>query len=231
MDIPDRLVVDVGVPLVRGYVENAIRLRIIDPTGKDENQLVKEIIAFIERQSRSSKAFWSIDYMSELLADARRHLRVGKAEMACLFYATWLEHWLNSIVADLARRRRFHDVEISALLREVPYKGKSTWLLRLLGFPSLSEKHVRRILEIGEIRNSFVHYKWKLHDVNSDEIKKKKERVRRVAEQADRTTRYLRSVEIRYFFGRKKPIRFLTKKFVRQLLMAHRRRSRVQRGA
>jgi hypothetical protein len=231
LHIPSRLLLDVGVPLVRGYVENAIWLRVIDPAGKDETQLRKDILDFLERLSKSSRFFWSIDHMGELLGEARRYARAGKAQMACLLYATWLEHWLNSLVADLARRRRFHDTEISALLRDVPYKAKPTWLLRLLGFPPLSEKHVRSIVEIGEIRNSFVHYKWRLHDVDSDELKKEGERARRVAEQAEHAIRYLRSVETKYFLGGKKPLRFLTKKFLRQSLAAERRRSAELRCA
>ena len=230
LDIPDRILVNWGVALVRGYVENAIRLHVIDPTGKDEVQLQKEVGDFLERLVKSPQYFWSVDHMGKLLELARRYVRAGEAQIACLMYATWLEHWLNSVVADLARRRRFTDAEITALLRDVPYKAKPTWLLRLLGFPPLNEKHVRCIVEIGEIRNSFVHYKWKLHDVDSDELKKDTERVRGIVEQAESAVRYLRSVEKRYFYGRKKPLRFLTKKFFRRLLAAQRRRPPHQSG-
>ena len=133
--IPKRQFVNTAVPLFRACIEDAVRLGVIDPKGKDKDQIAEEIFKFIGRIGESTRFLCSTDHTSDLLDEARRCVQIGKQQIACLLYATWLEHWMNALIADLARRRRFQDTEISAILRDIPYKAKPTWFLRLLGFP------------------------------------------------------------------------------------------------
>lgn len=39
--------------------------------------------------------------------------------------------------------------------------GKATWLIRLLGLPPINRKHLKTISKTSELRNAYLHYKWK----------------------------------------------------------------------
>jgi hypothetical protein len=56
------------------------------------------------------------------------------------------------------------------------------------------------MLKIAEIRNAYVHYKWKAVDMDSDE----KAEQRTVLEDIEKTIKYFQSYERKHFFGNSK---------------------------
>jgi hypothetical protein len=215
--IPDSVMIKLGVPLIRGYAESLIRTGLLDPKGKDTAQIVTEVVRLVCPQLDKGKAFLTIDHTDVLLREARRYARQNNSHLACLLYATWLEHWANAIIADLLTGKGFSNDDVASIIREVPYRGKATWLFRLLGFPPVLRKHLLRVSAILEIRNSFVHYKWKIIDRNSDEVEKQRQHEKRTINEVEETIKYLRSRENSFFFRGSKKTLVPSKKLMRQI--------------
>jgi len=183
--------------VMRLFAESLIAHGTIDPRGKTEQELQREVFAIISRSTMDSPAPLriAIDYTHELLKEARRFADNEEGELACLFYATWFEHWLNRIISTIARRKKISEEEISQIIRETPFRGKTTWLLRILELKRINHIHLDRMQGIIETRNAFVHYKWKYSDPDSKEWKEREKTVGKIVRDAEKTVRYLRKLE------------------------------------
>lgn len=181
-----------GEFFVISMIEDALRTGEIDDTISD----VKVLQSFIGRKLRPGVQFHGvIDHRGTLLKEARKLLDRNEQELGLLVFATWLEHYVNSIIEGQARKAKLPHDEISQILRETSMaKGKLTWLLQLLELPRLTPKKLNLINRIMDLRNGFVHYKWKLQ--NLDEYRVDKEIVS-VMKQADGLVKYLQQYEQR----------------------------------
>jgi hypothetical protein len=194
---------------------------LIDPRGKTELQLHSEIIEHLGRLIRTDRVRqipWSTDQRPSLIRQARAFASRGQTQFALVFYATWLEHWANHIIDVLARRRRLADEVIVEIIRESSFRAKFGWLLHVLGHIRINEENFRKILLIGELRNAFVHYKWKGVVLGSEEERTQQKRVRDSLADCERLVRYLMDLERRHLFrGRKRLVpsyrRFLDDQF------------------
>lgn len=156
--------------LLTCFVEDALRKGELTHTIADPNTLR----AFLdERVLKPETTFMTAtDHRGYLLKETRKQLKADKQEFALLVFATWLEHSINSIVEGQCRRMGVSDDEIVDMLRNTPMKGKTTWLLYLLKLPRLTTSTRKSIDKIVEVRNWFVHYKWKFEDIDEDSMKK-----------------------------------------------------------
>lgn len=112
-----------------------------------------------------------IDYTDLLLDSARKYFRDGNANYTALFYSTYFEHRLNELVMQQAKKTKITQANLPQMLRDVNISGKCTWLLEILGIPSIASEYALIINQISEIRNSFVHYKWKRNELGSNDEK------------------------------------------------------------
>jgi hypothetical protein len=102
----------------------------------------------------------TIDHGSDLLTEARKFRDSGKPEYAIMFYATWVEHWLNGSLVSVGRRLGLEDAEVLRLLyKPILDKAGVSWR-RCFGTP-FPQRARARIKRLSELRNDFVHYKWK----------------------------------------------------------------------
>ncbi|MGQ0553233.1 MAG: hypothetical protein ACT4PU_08425 [Planctomycetota bacterium] len=178
--------------LARSFVEEAIIDGALDPAGKSEAEWNREVQMFLSRaMDPATPLVFRYDHTNDLLRLARRHAGQHELHLAALFYATWCEHWINSIVSAALRRRSFSDKDVASVIHETPLRGRIEWLPRLLGLRRIHPRHSSAVLKMAELRNGFVHYKWKGHDLDSDD----QAELRRCVPTFDDTVRYLQ----RYF--------------------------------
>ena len=115
-----------------------------------------------------------IDHSDLVLEQAESHVTAKSPQLAILFYATWTEHIINSIISIYGRRRRLELEEVTQIIRETNFRAKLTWLLKLLKAPPIPEVHLKVLGALMESRNSFVHYKWKPSDVDAERAAQRK---------------------------------------------------------
>jgi len=197
------IIKDLGYQLISNFGRDLIRSGTINATGKNDEELRQEIWNYIHTNVVDSEApiYVTIDHTSNLLKKARGHHRQKEYDDAFLFYAFWFEHWLNRIVVFGGERRKLSAKKTELIIRETDLgRGKTTWLLSLLELPPLNEAHRKKMLKIAELRNSYVHYKWKAVDID----KNKEVEYEICLADIEKTIRYFQSYERKNFFGNNK---------------------------
>lgn len=146
----------------------------------------------------------NLDFDIELLPDHRdsilnaaQNYSTSNYQLSITLYATFIEHTLNFLIQSACFKIGIDSKTITDIIRSVNINGKSTWLIRLLGLRPINPKYIKTILEISEIRNSYLHYKWKPYNSQThketDNFKKVRELVK-----------YLHTYETKYIFQGKK---------------------------
>jgi hypothetical protein len=168
----------------------------IDPDGKSEEQIMSEVREMALQWSKQRPMLWSTDFRQNLLNRARSFKRKGNNHEAILYYGTWFEHWINGVL--LRRLHKLDEREGCQMIRDVGLRGKFTWLLSLIHEKRIPQRHIKAVLQVCDLRNEFVHHKYKMFDVDTgdDEGKKLKEAHR----SAEKSVRYLQKFEERHFF-------------------------------
>jgi HEPN domain-containing protein len=141
-------------------VRSLINEGIIDPKDKTGTQLLKEAEDYVSNLKDEDWVF-IIDHTGGLLKQARLYYKEDNKELACLFYALYIEHQLNSFIVTLAKRKNLSTKDIESLIRDSSYRAKCSWLLRIFDVKAIDAVHTNRIVKLMELRNSYVHYKWK----------------------------------------------------------------------
>jgi hypothetical protein len=119
----------------------------ISTKGKTDEEIEKEVLSFLKKNLQKQRVVWSVRITHEevLLREARRHSRSRDAEFAALFFATYFEHKLNWLVAQICEKKRIDDSTITLVLREASLRAKCTWLLRLLGHDPIKTEIAKRL--------------------------------------------------------------------------------------
>jgi hypothetical protein len=174
-------------PLCRAYLEYAVR----DAASRsrklgrkvDESEIVAAITAM-----KGRRVNFTTSYSDSLLSQARAFRRKQKTWEACIFYATWLEHFLNGLVLDLCHEK-LEASEAAQVVRDLPIRAKLSWFPVLGGLKPIAKSHVTLLTRLADLRNEFVHYK-KSHDpfgVEDDS----QDRVKAVLARVESSVRYL----------------------------------------
>jgi hypothetical protein len=156
--------------LLQAFLRTAVAEGKIDPRGKTEEQLRGEYGAYFKSMLAPGVTFaFTIDHRRSLLEQARSFSRDDEHQLACLVYATWVEHWLNSAIAHQAKRKGLEEGDVVTIIREASVRAKVSWLPKVLGLKPIAKHHVAAITKLTEARNAFVHYKWKMVNVEEDD--------------------------------------------------------------
>jgi len=133
----------------------------LQPAGKSDDEVEQAILDALKAIIEDDTTIFAmiIDHRHDLLRRARSSARTEDRYIAVVFYATYIEHHLNGIIEKLCSRRN-PPVASTRILRETTLNAKCTWILELLGAPPLGNLWVKRIMELADARNSFIHYKW-----------------------------------------------------------------------
>jgi len=178
----------------------------IDPKGKTEEQIMAEVRESAMRWTKRRPMMMSTDFRQSLLTRARSLKRSRQDHDAILYYATWFEHWINGVL--IRRLRSIDERETCQMIRDVSLRGKFSWLLALVHGKRIPHRHIKAVLQVCELRNEFVHYKYKMVDVDKGDDDKN--RLKEAQKMAEKAIRYLQKFEEQHFFNG--PARGLLKK-------------------
>ena len=186
--------------VVRGFTEALLAMGAIPP-GKNQADALRAAMEFRRRHPNMELAL-VVDHKPTVLWWAR-HFREGqRLQYSALFYALWFEHWLNGLLRHLSRDYALSERHFADMLRGTNFEGKTTWLITLLRGQPIYSKHLKVIRRVLDVRNAFVHYKWKVVDDDG------RDQTDVLLDDAEKTVKYLRSYERKYVLqGRKLPRR------------------------
>lgn len=188
--------------IVASYIESLVRMGALDISNKSEN----EILAEVKKVFKNSSINVVVDYRQDLLKNARSFYNLSEYKLSCLLYATWFEHWINSVISTLSERSKINEKHKVQMIKEVSFSGKYTWLLSIFNFRPINRNHLKRILKVAELRNGFVHYKWKPADEDNEKAEEE------VLKGIENTIKYLNNYENKYILNStKKRLRKIVK--------------------
>jgi hypothetical protein len=139
--------------------KEAVSTGIIKTENKTDAEIMKEIFQHA-RNTFKEGLLVVTDFRQDLLRDAAFFMKKKKYENACLFYATWTEHWVNKIIIKGLEINAIPFAYVKQIIKETNIRSKLSWLFYLLEFKQLPSNHVSKILKLMELRNEYVHYKW-----------------------------------------------------------------------
>lgn len=158
--------------IVRSIAESAIINGDLKVEDFSNLKVVKKKLLKI-LPKRDEDFYITIIHQPTLLEEGIKFARKKKYELAYIFYATYFEHWINEIIDIWAKRNGIGYEVSSNLIRKLNLEDKYTWLLSILKLPRFKEIHIKNIKKISELRNNYIHYKYKSEAINTpSEIKK-----------------------------------------------------------
>jgi hypothetical protein len=101
-----------------------------------------------------------IDHRESILETAYEFTAKQDSDYAKLFFATFFEHSINSIISWKCEKNHISDKSKKEILRNVNLYGKFHWVLEILNLPPFNEKYFKVINKLCDDRNAFVHYKF-----------------------------------------------------------------------
>jgi hypothetical protein len=140
-----------------------------------------------------------LDYRDSIARQARELASEKRPLASLILYATWIEHWFNAVLATSVIARGSTDQDAVHLVRDAPFRAKVGWLLKLCGLPDLEAERRKAILDLTDLRNAFVHYKWVGR--TPEDLEKEENRLREIVNAAHDLLEYLRSYERTHLSG------------------------------
>lgn len=172
------------------------QLKLEGATEDEKKQLVEDYLEtflanVMSRENPDEPLFIIYNHLNELLKEAREFVSKKNYELATLIYSTWFEHRVNDLVITGLQRSNTTESNIAQIVREVQIRGKLTWLLPLVGLPELDQSKIKPLLDLTEIRNRFVHYKWS--EIDIDDFFDHRYTLQEMLIRAERAIEYLNS--------------------------------------
>ncbi|OGU73511.1 MAG: hypothetical protein A2V93_06490 [Ignavibacteria bacterium RBG_16_34_14] len=186
---------------------NLIRDGIIKTENKSKEQIKNEINDYIQKNLATTDLEVSIDHKESLLRNAKKFCKEKDYHSSIVFYALWMEHWLNQMILIALKRKKIDEEYYKVIMRVTNSKSKYTWLWKLLDYPPLNTNHLKIIEKLFEIRGSFIHYKWVSYKVKEakkliDQLKE----IKSFANSIDKTIIYLKNFEYKHIYKKHKKI-------------------------
>ncbi len=185
--LTEREIESIIVNLATGFIRDGF----LSHVGKSREQFIAEFRTL----TRNLEELPIVDHTEEILEQARAYRKGGNENFACLFYAMWFEHTINRFIYSFAKRMNLPDMEIGEIIRATSYKSKCSWLLRIFNKKPFKGLHINLLIKLMDVRNSFVHYKWK---VTNEQTNKE---IRVILSNIEKTVRYVRGYENKYVLG------------------------------
>lgn len=192
-EIVDEVIVKaIGEHVERSIARELLRTGAFDPTRGNLEELRREVKVEIRRMLEHRDAFHLVrDHETTLLEEARRYARQGAYEFSITFYATFVEHRLNGLLAQRWEDEGRDPDELLGILRSASLARKTTQTWQDIFGDRLPESLRQRILSLAELRNEFVHYKWRPvprdYPIGTSEAREESlHRAERIVEELDR---------------------------------------------
>ncbi|MFE5837188.1 hypothetical protein [Arthrobacter sp. NPDC056493] len=149
----------------------------IDPRGMTEAEFQLALTTELREIIADGVEFRLIpDHQDSLLKQARAFAEASDIDFAIMFYATWIEHWLNWMYIWQAEQSDLEHSDAMSLIKQ-PMHHKAGIIWSLTFGQGLDADLLRGIRDVANWRNAFVHYKW-LPDEEEDSLTQKKDRAR-----------------------------------------------------
>lgn len=187
-------------PVLKIFYRQCVANGMIDPIGKTDKELVRAWAKVLKMLSKQKTIYGITDYSNSILKHARQLRKKHDGENACLFYATWFEHWINALIFQfIVRKKLFGHNEFKELVRGMPIRVKYLCMPPLLGLPRIPEHHYNVVNDACDARNAYVHYKMTLVEI--DQWCKEKTKWRKLFTRVERTVEYLKRYENKEVFS------------------------------
>ncbi|MET7715251.1 hypothetical protein [Streptomyces sp. NPDC005407] len=202
-----------------GIVDQYVRRGLVDLEELTDDEVVSTVLLdFLNETDANAatvegEATWSdddvhvvTDHRDDLLKKATDAMRADEHWFAILFYATWLEHWVNDILMSLSVRSGVPEGVAVALVRSCSFNLKIKDVWTSLGATPIEKAHMRTMTDLMEFRNGFVHYKWQPRSISDKDAYD--QRVEEVAVSAQSIVTTLENLEDQLLFsGRRNALR------------------------
>jgi len=147
--------------VVNSVAQSAIAYGEIDVEGLTDEEAREKVISYLMYLKESGKEIvMRIDHKDTLLEQARSFVANERHELALVIYATWWEHWLNGVLEVKLYKKDITEKEFKQVITSLNNRAKTTWLLKLVDLPEMSDQCLNVMTKLAEKRNSFVHYKY-----------------------------------------------------------------------
>ncbi len=159
----------------RGTIPSRIKKGFIDAAARSyiAAGLIEPSLPLEQRRRRAAELLavkdvqFVIDHTGDILRQAQAFRNQNK-ELSILLYATACEHKVNAFINYFGQKAGMKEPEIRQMIRDTNFTARCTWILQLLNAPPLSRTHVSRLKDLMDLRNEFVHYKWKEVSLEGD---------------------------------------------------------------
>lgn len=151
--------------LIRSLSAQLVADGLINPEGLSKREYQIAALTELKQLIQDGTEFnFIVDHKDSVLQQARAFAQESATDFALMFYATWIEHWLNGMYAWQAKRSGTSGEDLLRKLRfgSMNKKMTSDWIATF--GEELDTSWVNIMLEIADHRNSFVHYKWPVQD-------------------------------------------------------------------
>jgi len=156
-----------------------------------ESEIKDNFIKFVDKATRNG-FYISTDYTENLLKKARSFFDEKELYLSSLFYATYFEHQINYLISGVCNRKKISTKDVIQILREIPFRAKCSWLLKILDLNPVAPEHLKIMAQVFEVRNSFVHYKWQCYNMDSHDSEKEESKIFKILNEAEKSVRYLK---------------------------------------
>lgn len=147
--------------IVNSVAQSAIAYGEIHVEGLTDEEAREKVISYLISLKESEKEIvMRIDHKDALLQEARNFVANERYELALVIYATWWEHWLNGVLEVKLYKKEIIEKEFKQVITSLNNKAKTTWFLKLVDLPEMSDQHLSVMTRLAEKRNGFVHYKY-----------------------------------------------------------------------
>lgn len=191
---------ELAAALLRSLAAQLVADGVIDPSGMTQEEFRSAFLAEMQGiREEGSEVKFILDHQDSVLEQARIFEEAEKADFAVMFYATWVEHWLNDMIVWKLQRAGTPQSDIVQLIRVTNLKRKIGKVWTDTFGEELDQNLVTCILALAERRNSFVHYKWQA--LEETEIDSEKAGKDAVLSEAANLVQQLEALKIAQKFG------------------------------
>jgi len=185
-----------GPILLRAFIRDGI----VDPDSQTNEEirifLINAIKEIIEGEADLGI---SLDWRDSLLDWANRMVLEDEYRIPIILYATWIEHTLNDVIHAYALRRSIDSDLVVRMLRETNVRAKTTWILELFDLPPFESEYLKSIQKIFDLRNLYIHYKWKSKD--QYRMPTEENEIKEISEEAQDVIEYLQAYIHKNMYG------------------------------
>jgi hypothetical protein len=188
---------------LRGIYEAIIRGGQVDLEGLSDEESDRKLLEYACAHilPKASDMTVVIDHRPEIHEEARRFFSEDKPHFAITFYAMWFEHWINSILDNEIVRLELESGWAQHIIRTSNFGQKVKDIWNLLFTEPLDVEYRHIMMEAANLRNMFVHYKWKASNIDEMDWISLQHKMRTACIRADAVVDDLIDLENELLFG------------------------------